>query len=291
MIVSEKVFIVDDEPDLLRLYQKLLEDHGYKVKTATSGEEALEKIGDEQPDLVISDVVMQKMTGFELSRGIKDAPETTHIPVILFSVLSRNVDKEMSLRSGAEKLLSKSINRETFLEEISHAIEESKVNNFSVRFNMSHDDIKNKLFILEYDRLSHYEKLVRSFIIECKTNDKEILLLSTKDSPLYARLYEQEEVEVHVIEEHTMLTPILDEKNEGFSLIFDSITLISLALGFTFSYELTRQLRKRLLDKKATAMFLLNSDAQAKEEIAKFNSLFANHLAFKENKPEILKWI
>lgn len=289
--MSEEVFIVDDEPDLLRLYKKFLEDHGYTVKTANSGEIALEKIRDEQPDLVVSDVVMQKMTGFELCRKIKETPETKHIPVILFSVLSRNVDKEMSQKSGADKFISKSIPREKFLDEISQTLKESRSNKFSKRFNMSHEDIENTLFLLEYDSTSHYERLVKSFITECTTNKEGVLFLSTKDSPLYARFYQQKEVEAHVIEEHTMLTPILEEKKERFSLIFDSITLISLALGFTFTYELTRQLRKRLLDKKAIAMFIINKDAHPKEEIAKFNSLFANHLGFKKNKPEIIKWI
>ena len=103
------VLIVDDEPTTLETVSALLTGAGYQIVLANNGKEALEKIETEAPDVIILDVMMPEMDGFEVCRLIKANPEKRHIPVILFTALNDRENLVQGLNAGADEFLSKPI--------------------------------------------------------------------------------------------------------------------------------------------------------------------------------------
>ena len=104
---SGNVVVVDDVEANRDLMVGLLEREGYVVRTAADGAEALDLIHRAKPDVVLSDVIMPKMNGFELCRRIKDDPETRFIPVVLVTGLAEREDRLEGIASGADDFLSK----------------------------------------------------------------------------------------------------------------------------------------------------------------------------------------
>ncbi len=108
--MSARVLVVDDILPNVKLLEAKLSSEYYEVITATSGAEALEKVANEGPDLVLLDVMMPGMDGFEVCRRIKDNPAVAHIPVVMVTALTDAEDKVRGLESGADDFLSKPIN-------------------------------------------------------------------------------------------------------------------------------------------------------------------------------------
>jgi len=108
--MSARVLVVDDIlPNVKLLEAKLMSEY-YDVITATSGPEALTKLETENPDIVLLDVMMPGMDGFEVCRRIKANPDKAHIPVIMVTALTDVEDKVKGLQAGADDFLSKPIN-------------------------------------------------------------------------------------------------------------------------------------------------------------------------------------
>ena len=101
------VLVVDDIPDILKLLDATLKFKGYRVITARDGQEALEAIQEEKPALVIADILMPKMDGFEVLEKIKGNPKTKDIPVILLTNLNQQEDVERGMELGANDFLIK----------------------------------------------------------------------------------------------------------------------------------------------------------------------------------------
>ncbi len=83
--MAKYVLAVDDEPNIRRLVEVNLQRAGYRVATAEDGEHALERLREERPDLMVVDVMMPRMDGFELLRRLKQDPDTAEIPVIMLT--------------------------------------------------------------------------------------------------------------------------------------------------------------------------------------------------------------
>lgn len=108
--MSARVLVVDDIlPNVKLLEAKLMAEY-YDVITATSGEEALRKVETDNPDLVLLDVMMPGMDGFEVCTRIKENPKIAHIPVVMVTALSDAADRVKGLESGADDFLSKPVN-------------------------------------------------------------------------------------------------------------------------------------------------------------------------------------
>tara|TARA_R110001592_G_scaffold3525_34_gene20250 strand:+ start:22104 stop:23588 length:1485 start_codon:yes stop_codon:yes gene_type:complete len=107
--MSARVLVVDDILPNVKLLEAKLACEYYEVITATSGKEALEKIDSENPDIVLLDVMMPGMDGFEVCRRIKSNPEKAHIPVVMVTALTDIQDKVRGLEVGADDFLSKPI--------------------------------------------------------------------------------------------------------------------------------------------------------------------------------------
>ena len=105
------VLVVDDNQQNLELLQAYLEDTDCKTVPANDGPEALEIIAESAPDLILLDVMMPKMSGFEVCRRIKSAPQTSGIPVIMVTALNEFGDIERGIDSGADDFLSKPVSK------------------------------------------------------------------------------------------------------------------------------------------------------------------------------------
>ncbi len=107
-----KILVVDDEPDILEVARIILEKKGYEVITAKDGNEALEKVSASKPDLIILDIIMPRKSGLEVCKILKSDPETASIPILMFTVLGRNRDREQGLKAGADDYLVKPFSAE-----------------------------------------------------------------------------------------------------------------------------------------------------------------------------------
>ena len=88
----KRILIVDDEPDVIQILSVRLKAAGYEIQTAVNGEDALQKIAQKHPDLVILDAVMPKMDGFAVYKQLRTQKETAHIPVIVLTARGKMED-------------------------------------------------------------------------------------------------------------------------------------------------------------------------------------------------------
>ena len=104
------VLAVDDQPQNLRLLDAVLSPRGYRVVTATSGEEALAQLNKEAPDLVLLDIVMPGIDGYEVCRRIREDPSTAFLPVVMITASGEH-EKVSSIKAGADDFVSKPFNQ------------------------------------------------------------------------------------------------------------------------------------------------------------------------------------
>lgn len=102
-----KILIVDDDLDTLKLVGLLLQRQGYTVIAANTGAKALQKARDEQPDLILLDVMMPDMDGYEVARRLRMEPATVSIPILMFTAKSQVDDKLTGFESGADDYITK----------------------------------------------------------------------------------------------------------------------------------------------------------------------------------------
>jgi DNA-binding response OmpR family regulator len=102
-----KILVAEDERDIRELIGFTLRYAGLEVVLTSNGAEAVEKAAEEQPDLIMLDVRMPKMTGYEACRALKDAPETSDIPIVFLSAKGQEVEIEEGLASGALEYIVK----------------------------------------------------------------------------------------------------------------------------------------------------------------------------------------
>ncbi len=108
--MSARVLVVDDILPNVKLLEAKLSSEYYDVVTAASGSEALDKVKSESPDIILLDVMMPGMDGFEVCRAIKNSPDTAHIPVVMVTALTDSEDRVHGLEAGADDFLSKPVN-------------------------------------------------------------------------------------------------------------------------------------------------------------------------------------
>jgi len=101
------ILIVEDSPTEMLMVRTALLSKGYRVITATSGEEGLEKARREHPELILLDVVLPGKNGFQICRDLKSSPDTQNMPVILLTSKSQMSDRFWGMRQGADAYLTK----------------------------------------------------------------------------------------------------------------------------------------------------------------------------------------
>jgi DNA-binding response OmpR family regulator len=105
--MKKRVLVVDDHPPTVRLIRKALENEGLRVTAARNGAECLLAIEDERPDLVILDVIMPVMDGFQTLRVLREREETKSLPVVILSIRSDDQDILKGLSTGADIYVTK----------------------------------------------------------------------------------------------------------------------------------------------------------------------------------------
>ena len=102
-----RILIVDDSPTEIFALTRLLEENGYRVSSAGSGEEGINKARTEIPDLILMDVIMPGMNGFQATRRLSKDPKTANIPVIMVTTKDQETDRIWGLRQGAKDYVVK----------------------------------------------------------------------------------------------------------------------------------------------------------------------------------------
>ena len=105
--MAEKILIIDDDLDTLQLVDLMLQKRGYQTVAANNGVQGLLKTDEESPDLVLLDVMMPEMDGYEVARRLRNNPETTGIPILMFTAKSQIDDKVTGFDAGADDYLTK----------------------------------------------------------------------------------------------------------------------------------------------------------------------------------------
>jgi DNA-binding response OmpR family regulator len=105
--MKSTILVVDDETYILNILDFSLDSEGFQVVTAADGEQALFRADELKPDLIILDVMMPKLDGFEVCRAIKAKGETKHIPVILLSARDSEKDKRKGKDAGCDRYITK----------------------------------------------------------------------------------------------------------------------------------------------------------------------------------------
>ena len=113
-----KILLVDDSKTELHVLSELLTKKGYQVRTAENGEEALRRLQDEAPDLILMDVVMPGQNGFQLTRAITRDPKFANVPVIICTSKNQETDRVWGMRQGARDYVVKPVNPEELLSKI-----------------------------------------------------------------------------------------------------------------------------------------------------------------------------
>ncbi|MGQ0512514.1 MAG: response regulator [Betaproteobacteria bacterium] len=111
MSAPAKILVVDDTPANIKLFADLLGSRGYAVSTASSGEEALAKLAAEPPDLVLLDVMMPGLSGYDVCRRIRENPATALLPVVMCTSLDPQQERVKGIEAGADDFLSKPVNQ------------------------------------------------------------------------------------------------------------------------------------------------------------------------------------
>src|SRR6516164_3602581 len=112
------ILVVDDDPKHLRLMDALLQPRGYTVVTSLDGAAALDQVHRAYPDVILLDVMMPQVDGFEVCKLLKDPPATRLIPVVMMTALDRLEDRIKGLDAGADDFLTKPVNRDELLARI-----------------------------------------------------------------------------------------------------------------------------------------------------------------------------
>jgi twitching motility two-component system response regulator PilH len=118
----QTVLVVDDTPSQLELVSKYLREGGYLVLGATDAQDALNKAVSQKPDLVITDVVMPGMSGFELCRNLKKNPATQKVPIIICSSKNQELDRLWGMKQGADAYVTKPFTQEELLHAVKSVV-------------------------------------------------------------------------------------------------------------------------------------------------------------------------
>ena len=114
----KKVMVVDDSPTERAYLENLLKKNGLEVILIDSGETAIERARTDRPDLILMDVVMPGLNGFQATRAITRDEETKHIPVVICTTKDQETDKIWGLRQGAKDYVTKPINEADLIDKI-----------------------------------------------------------------------------------------------------------------------------------------------------------------------------
>ncbi len=121
-MVKKRILLADDEEDIKTVVAMFLEAQGYEVVTAFDGLDALEKVRTEKPDLILLDIMMPVLDGFEVCRRLKENEETAKIPILILSAAAHVESVNRGLKAGAKDYIVKPFEPEKLVEKIEQFI-------------------------------------------------------------------------------------------------------------------------------------------------------------------------
>ncbi len=117
------ILIADDSPIEIYVLKKILEKHNHQIITAEDGEQAVEVTKKEKPNLILMDVVMPKLNGFQATRRLSRDTDTQNIPIIIVSSKNQETDRLWGMRQGAKGYIGKPVTEEHLMQEINSLLE------------------------------------------------------------------------------------------------------------------------------------------------------------------------
>jgi len=287
--LPDRILIVEDEIDTLNLAKMILEGEGFDIITAANGEEGLKKVINEWPDLILSDLVMPIKSGIELCNALKSNPRTKLIPIVIFTVLGRDVDKKMCEDAGAEGHLIKPFTQNNLMSEINKQLERIRFDKFSRLLELNHKSIENHNFLLEFNPDTQYERSIRDFSVEARSNSKAIITMAPKSGVIHKLLKDEEGIEFYQTTE-MIISPILESQNrKKIALIYDNISELIVSIGFNQAHSFIRKTLELLAEYNSTSLFLFNPEAHSTNESNSIRNLFSNRLVFDKDGLRVIK--
>jgi len=119
-----RVLVVDDDPQVLKLLRVNFELEGFEVMSATNGEEALELVGRDTPDVVVCDVMMPGIDGLEVVRRLRAHPDTVSLPLVVVSAKAQRADVRAGLKLGADEYVTKPFDPAELIEIVQRLLDE-----------------------------------------------------------------------------------------------------------------------------------------------------------------------
>jgi len=199
--MSARVLVVDDILPNVKLLEAKLSSEYYDVITASNGPDALEKVVHQSPDIVLLDVMMPGMDGFEVCRHIKENPATAHIPVVIVTALTDAQDRIKGLEAGADDFLSKPLNDTALMSRVRSLVRlKMTVDEWRVRENTAsqlgivdksanamHEPVENARILVIEDQSFESKKFQDALKV-----DNDIITIAETGSQAMAHLAEQD---------------------------------------------------------------------------------------------------
>lgn len=121
-----KILVVDDEEHIIMILKDSLEFSGFQVTTALDGQEALERVANDRPELIVLDIGMPKLDGWEVCRRLKSDDKTKDIPIIILTAYAQTSDQRKGQQLGADRFITKPCDLAYLVEEINSLIAKKK---------------------------------------------------------------------------------------------------------------------------------------------------------------------
>lgn len=183
--MKHKILIVDDEPHIIELVKFNLEITGFKVLEATDGQKAIEITKKEKPDLVLLDLMLPIIDGFEVCRILRKNSETREIPIIMLTAKSEEVDKILGFEIGADDYITKPFSPRELVARVRAVLRRSKAVNDSIR-------IEARDIVIDVDK---YEVTVRGEKKDFTPKQFDLLkILMSNPGKVFSREYLLENV-------------------------------------------------------------------------------------------------
>jgi CheY-like chemotaxis protein len=170
------ILVVDDDDSIRSLLRQELTEAGYYVKEATNGKEALDMIRDHRPDLVILDIMMPEMNGFDVAAILKNDPQTMEIPIIVLSIVQ---DKARGLRVGVDRYLTKPIDTSQLFSDVDSLLMQGKSRKKVMVVDEDNVTVRTLTDVLEAKGYQVVESDGKELVEKAIANKPDIIILNS----------------------------------------------------------------------------------------------------------------
>ncbi|MBT8218656.1 MAG: response regulator [Bacteroidia bacterium] len=174
--VDKTILIVDDDSPIRSLLRQEFGELGYKIREAENGKAALDSVREQKPDLIILDVMMPEMNGFDVAAVLKNDPTTMDIPIIILSIVE---DKERGFRIGVDRYMTKPINTEKLFTEVSGLLQQKKSKKKVLVVDEDASAVKTLADVLQARGYVVEESNAQELLNRAKSSQPDIIILNS----------------------------------------------------------------------------------------------------------------